>query len=303
MKIFCCFEIVLNSFYNNFRQEFKKSCHQWATGLNWLLLLLLGPTILKQFPGTNFYTLSGIFNPSGKFLGMRDTRLQETCEHCIIRKINALCILRKEELKRISDSRVTKIIKKGNPVFNEGEHLQGIFCVRKGVSKLSKISSEGRKQILKLATSGEVLGLTSLFTMDAAYLSATAVDDMEVCFIPKERIMEAVQGNPEYAMELLHQLAQDVKEADSVIVNMSLKTVKQRMAEAILHVRDTFGEDKDGFLKLKLSRDDIASLVGTATESCIRIISEFKKRGWLRTSGKKIGVADVDELRRVLRGF
>ena len=98
-------------------------------------------------------------------------------------------------------------------------------------------------------------------------------------------------------------MAHDLKQADDVIVNMSQKTVKQRVAEAFLYLKHNFGEDKDGFLMLILSREDIANVVGTATESCIRIISEFKKKGWLKTSGKKIGVTNERKLLDLIEGF
>jgi CRP-like cAMP-binding protein len=98
-------------------------------------------------------------------------------------------------------------------------------------------------------------------------------------------------------------MAHDLKEADDVIVNISQKTVKQRMAEAFLYLKNNFGEDADGFLSLTLSREDISNVVGTATESAIRIISEFKKNGLIRTSGKKIGIKDERKLLEMVEGF
>ena len=98
-------------------------------------------------------------------------------------------------------------------------------------------------------------------------------------------------------------MAHDLKEADDVIVNMSQKTVKQRMAEAFLYLKNNFGEDGDGFLNLNLSREDIASVVGTATESAIRIISEFKKAGFITNSGKKTKILQERKLKDLAEGF
>jgi len=98
-------------------------------------------------------------------------------------------------------------------------------------------------------------------------------------------------------------MAHDLKEADDVIVNMSQKTVKQRIAEAFIYLKNNYGENDDGFLNLTLSREDIANVVGTATESAIRIISEFKKKGIIKTSGKKIGVIDEKQLQDLIEGF
>jgi len=209
----------------------------------------------------------------------------------------------KEELKRVSDSKITKSIKKGQAIFEEGEKLNGVFCVRDGVSKLSKLSANGKDQIVKLASKGEVMGQRSVIAEESTNLSAVAVSDMEVCFIPKEGIVEALHKNPNFTVEVLRHMAHDLREADDVIVNMSQKTVKQRIAEAFLYLRDNFGADTDGFLKVTLSREDIANVVGTATESCIRIISEFKKKNYIKTSGKKIGVVDEKKLRDLVDGF
>ncbi|PCE65978.1 Crp/Fnr family transcriptional regulator [Sediminicola luteus] len=209
----------------------------------------------------------------------------------------------KEELKKVSDSKEVKTIKKGEPLFEEGEKLNGVYCVRNGVSKLSKLSANGKDQIVKLASTGELLGQRSVIAEEFSNLSAHAVSDMEVCYVPKEHILNSLKQNPDFTVEILRHMAHDLKEADDVIVNMSQKNVKQRMAEAFLYLKDYFGEDAEGYLVLTLSREDIANVVGTATESAIRIISEFKKKGWLRISGKRIGILEEKALRDLVEGF
>lgn len=209
----------------------------------------------------------------------------------------------KEELKKVSSAKVTKIIKKGETIFDEGEKLNGVFCVRNGVSKLSKLSSNGKDQIVKLVAKGEVLGQRSVIAEELTNLSAIAIDDMEVCFIPKETVIDSIRSNPDFAVIMLKQLAHDLKDADNVIVNMSQKNVKQRIAETFLYIKNNFGEDGGGFLLLTLSRENIANIVGTATESAIRIISEFKKEGMIKTSGKKIGITDKKKLKELSMGM
>ncbi|MEA1785205.1 Crp/Fnr family transcriptional regulator [Arenibacter sp. GZD96] len=225
------------------------------------------------------------------------------CENCIIRQFNALRAMSTEELKKVSDSKITKTIKKGEVIFNEGEKLHGVYCIREGVSKLSKLSANGKDQIVKLVSKGEVLGQRSVIVAEAVNLGAVAVNEMTVCYIPKEKITNALSQNPNFTLEMLRHMAHDLKQADDVIVNMSQKTVHQRVAEVFLYLKTNFGEDKDGFIALVLSREEIANLVGTATESAIRVISEFKKKGLLLTSGKKIGIGDEKKLRELIVGF
>lgn len=225
------------------------------------------------------------------------------CENCIIRKFNALRAMTKEELKVVSDSKITRKVKKGEQIFEEGEKLNGVYCVRNGVSKLSKLSANGKDQIVKLATKGEVIGQRSVVAEESSNLSATAVSDMEVCFVPGEVIVNALHKNPEFTYEVLRHMAHDLKEADDVIVNMSQKTVKQRIAEALLYMKANFGLDAEGYLALVLSREDIANVVGTATESCIRILSEFRKKGYIKTSGKRMAISDERKLKDLVDGF
>lgn len=227
---------------------------------------------------------------------------ESRCENCIVRQFNSLRALSKDELKQVSDSKTTKKLKKGENLFAEGEKLNGVYCVRNGVSKLSKLSENGKDQIVKLATKGEVIGQRSIIAEENSNLSATAVSDMEVCFIPKESIANTLHKNPNFTLEVLRHMAHDLREADDVIVNMSQKTVKQRIAQAILYL-ERFGIDDDGFFALSLSREDIANVVGTATESAIRIISEFKKKGLINSKGKKLGIADRRQLLDLVEGF
>ncbi|EAR16056.1 transcriptional regulatory protein [Robiginitalea biformata HTCC2501] len=237
------------------------------------------------------------------FIFMEEEIGRSRCENCIVRKFNSLKAMSKEELKAVSDSKVSRKIKKGEIIFDEGEKLAGVYCVRDGVSKLSKLSENGKDQIVKLASKGQVLGQRSVVAEESANLSATAVNDMEICFIPREAITDTLHKNPEFSYEVLQTMAHDLREADDVIVNMSQKSVKQRIAQALLYLRENFGEDGEGYLLLVLSREDIASVVGTATESCIRMLSELRKEGLIKTSGKRLSITDARKLKSLADGF
>jgi CRP-like cAMP-binding protein len=219
-----------------------------------------------------------------------EEEFETRCEQCAIRQFNALRAMSKEELKRVSDSKSTKIVKKGEIIFKEGDKLNGVFCIKDGVAKLSKLSVNGKDQIVKLATKGHLLGQRSVISDEPANLSAIAVNTTQVCFIPKEGIMNTLNTNPNFTVEVLRHMAHDLKEADDVIINMSHKSVKQRVAEAFLYLKNNIGVDHEGFLNISLSREEIGNIVGTATESCIRIMSEFKKEKFIKTKGKKIAI-------------
>ena len=225
------------------------------------------------------------------------------CEKCIVRKFTGLNTLTSEELKCISNGKTTRSFKKGEVIFEEGEHLKGIYCVRHGIAKLSKLSTNGKDQIIKFVSSGEVLGQRSVIAKELTNLRAVAVNDMNSCFIPKDIILDNLHSNPDFSLDMLHNLANELKEADDVIVNISQKSVKQRIAETLLHLEENFGVDQDGFMVIQLSREDISNIVGTATESCIRMLSELKKEELIYTSGKRIQITDVVKMRKLSEGI
>lgn len=221
------------------------------------------------------------------------------CEQCIVKQFNSLKSLTKDELMRISNCKTSKIIKKGEVIFEEGEAINGVYCVKDGICKLSKLSANGKDQIVKIVVKGELLGQRALVSDENSNLQAIALNDMEVCFIPKSEILSDLQKNTAFTFDVLKKMAQDLKEADDVIVNMAQKSVRQRLAETLIYINDSFGTNPDGTLSVLLSREDFANIVGTATESIIRVLSQFKKEGLIATIGKQIIIEDLQELKRV----
>ncbi len=225
------------------------------------------------------------------------------CERCIIRQFNSLKELTKEEMTRIAACRESFLVKKGEIIFDEGEHLKGIYCIRSGICKISKISENGRYQIIHLMKKGDILGERSIISNEITNLKATALNDVEVCFIPKEEIMKDLHENPKFTMSVLKNMAKSLKSADNLIVDMAQKTVKQRLAEILLYLDENFKNTEDGKLGVQLSRDDFACIIGSATESAIRLLSDFKKKNIISLEKKNIGILNTEELKKIAYGF
>lgn len=225
------------------------------------------------------------------------------CEQCIIRQFNSLKELTKEELIKISHCKTSKMVKKGEVIFEEGEHVNGVFCIKSGVCKVSKMSENGREQIIHLIKKGDILGERSLINEEAANLKATAINDMEVCFIPKEEIVNNLNNNHNFSMAVLKNMASALKQTDDTIVNMGQKTVKQRLAITLLYLKNSFGVNENNTLEIQLSREDISNMVGTATETVIRLLSEFKKKNLIQLKGKEITITDDRGLKAISEGI
>lgn len=221
------------------------------------------------------------------------------CEQCIVREFSSLNALNKHELLKMANCKTSYTVKKGEPVFKEGESLNGIFCIKDGVCKLSKLSPNGKDHIVKLAKPGELLGQRSMISDEPTNLSATALEDMEVCFVPKREILGFFNDNNQFSMNVMRTICGDLKEADDLMVSMAQKTVKERLAKTLIYLEDTFGKNTDNSLKIQLSREELAGMIGTATESCIRLLSEFNKNGWISLTGKKITITEKNKLKRI----
>nr|WP_315153284.1 Crp/Fnr family transcriptional regulator [uncultured Flavobacterium sp.] len=221
------------------------------------------------------------------------------CEHCIVREFSSLKALNKEELLKIANCKTSYTIKKGDSIFEEGETINGVYCIKEGFCKLSKLSTNGKDQIVKLVKAGELLGQRSMVSDEPANLSAVALEDMEVCFIPKSEILGFFNKNNQFSLGMMKSICGDLKESDLHVVSMAQKTVKNRLAETLLYLQDTFGKNADNTLRIQLSREELAGMIGTATESCIRILSEFNKSGLIELIGKKIAIKDLNKLKKV----
>ncbi|MBW4360769.1 Crp/Fnr family transcriptional regulator [Flavobacterium taihuense] len=221
------------------------------------------------------------------------------CEQCIVREFSSLKALNKDELIKLSDCKTSKIIKKGENIFEEGENVNGIFCIKDGVCKLTKLSPNGKDHIVKLVSKGELLGQRSMISDEPANLSAVALEDMQVCFIPKNEILGFFDKNNQFSMNVMKTICGDLKSADEHMVNMAQKSVKERLAETLVYLHETFGTNTDSTLKIQLSRDELASMIGTATESCIRLLSDFNKLGLIELVGKKIVLKDINKLKKI----
>jgi len=225
------------------------------------------------------------------------------CENCPIKNANSLRTLTHEELNNISNNKTVMSFKKGDILFKEGAHLSGVFCLRNGKCKVTKLSPNGKDQIIRFIKKGELVGERSVLSGSTAHLTVTALEDMEACFIPKEEIELSFKNNTNFSLDITKAICSDLDNANISIANLAQKNVKERLADTLLLFDRTFGVDDEGFLNIKLSREEIANAIGTATESCIRLLSKFKKDKLVELKGKKIKLINTVKLQHITEGY
>ena len=228
---------------------------------------------------------------------MNKKQLQPKCQHCQARFKSVFCDLSEEDLNTLNLSKGCNTFKKGQVIFNEGSFAHGIFCMNSGKVKIAQAGDEGKEQIVRFAKDGDILGYQTLLSGDKYSCSATAIDDASICFIPKNTFFNLIAKNANLSMEIMKLLAHDLEKAEHKITDLAQKPVRERMAEALLFLKETYGYENDNAtINVILSREEIANMVGTTRETATRLLSEFKDDNIVELVGKKIKILNHQKL-------
>ncbi len=222
-----------------------------------------------------------------------------SCDKCHSVEKGIFCDLEQAALAEVSHNKVMNSYKKGQTIFFQGNPPFGLYCIAQGKIKVSKVGNDGKESIVRIAGPGDVLGHRSLFSKESYSATATVIEDAAICFLDKNYIYGALKTDPTIALNLIQKLSKDMGAAESRNASLSQKSARERLAELLLTFMKNYGQDEtDGRVRLdiKLNRDEIASIVGTAHETIIRLISEFKDEGILEQEGKTIFILDDEKL-------
>jgi CRP/FNR family transcriptional regulator len=206
-------------------------------------------------------------------------------------------VLDNDQVAELNQNKSCSVYKKGQIIFNENAVPNGLYCVNSGKIKLSTLGFDGKEQILRLAKSGDVIGYRALLSNERYHCSAVALEDCSICIIDKKYFQQSIENNHKLLFEVVKKISSDLKTAEEHIVSLSQKNVRERVAEALLFLKATYGlmEDEQT-INVSLSREEIADYVGTATETAIRLLSEFNQDKIIELSGKKIKIINLQKL-------
>ncbi|ATL46524.1 Crp/Fnr family transcriptional regulator [Chitinophaga caeni] len=189
------------------------------------------------------------------------------------------------------------LYKKGQTIFHEGAQPYGIYVINTGKIKLTHSGDDGREQIIRLVRPGDLIGYKALISNQAYTATATVLEDSAVCFIPRDVFLNVLLKDNSLSLKMMRILTSELRRAEEKITNLAQKPVRERLAETLLTLKETYGLQNDQqTINVMLSREEIANLVGTATESAIRLLSEFKKEKVIDLTGKKIKILQLQQL-------
>lgn len=219
------------------------------------------------------------------------------CQLCESRHHSVFCNFDKSELAELNEGKGCTTYKKGQLIFKQGFYPHGLYCINSGKVKLYQLAENGREQIVRLAKAGDILGYRALLSSEKYTSSSETIEESTVCFIPRTVFLSFIEKNTSLSMQVMKLLANDLKNAEHKVTDLAQKQVKERMAEAILYLKEVYGLEKDNAtLNVIMRREDMANIAGTATETAIRILAELKDQGYIDFIGKKIRVLKLKEL-------
>jgi CRP-like cAMP-binding protein len=202
------------------------------------------------------------------------------------------------DFELLSAHQTEQVYKKGEIIFREGAYPAGIFYIVSGKVKKYKLDKDGKEHIIYVANTEELLGYHAILSEDRYPDSAAAIEESSIAFIPKEDFLAVLDQSPILNKHLLKTLSHEFAVLANSLSMFAQKSVRERLALQLVVLREKYKVNfKPGMpVEINMSREDLASLVGTGRENVVRALSEFKESGILETKGRKIIIKDVNKL-------
>ncbi len=213
-----------------------------------------------------------------------------SCEMCGANSQNIICASHPNIPETLDRSKISCRYKRDQVIFYSDNDPLGLFFIQSGLVKLEKTSEDGSAHTLRLMGPGAILGYRSLFANEPYHATAIAVDQVELCFVPKSEILLIFQNHPEVALRLLNHLAKDLRLAEERWIHQMDKDASERVAEALLFLQDHFHSQT-------WTRREIAEWAGTTPETVMRTLAQFEKEALIDQSGRQITIINKSLLK------
>ena len=220
-----------------------------------------------------------------------------SCATCQARKKSLFSANFDENLSHLEEHKSCSYFKKNQPLFIEGSFPRGVYCLNQGKVKVFARGDEGKEQIIHIAKEGEIIGFRAMFSGDMYKVSATALEDANICFISKDDFLDMIDTNPTLRNGIMRELSKELGERAVFITNMAQKSVRERLAAALIILDDVYSGEQ-----INLTREDLANFVGTATETLIRLLKDLKEEGVIDIHTRKLEIIDKDKLMKIAGG-
>jgi CRP-like cAMP-binding protein len=214
-----------------------------------------------------------------------------TCSTCGARKNSLFANNCENEITLVEEQKTCAFYKKNQPLFIENSFPRGVFCLNQGKVKIFARGDEGKEQIIHIAKEGEIIGFRAMFSGEPYKVSASTLEECNICFIGKEDFLNMIETNATLRNGIMKELSKELGDRAIFITNMAQKSVRERLAFALLILGDVYDKEE-----INLTREDLANFVGTATETLIRLLKDFKEEGIIEIHTRKLEIINKDKL-------
>jgi CRP/FNR family transcriptional regulator, cyclic AMP receptor protein len=225
--------------------------------------------------------------------------IHNNCTDCDVRGSRVFCNMSTSTVSALDSIKFTGVYPKGSLLFVEGEQPRGVFILCSGRAKLTTSSTEGKILIVKIAEAGEVLGASATILGKPYEVSAETIEPAQLNFVKREDFLKFLNVYSEACMHTAHQLSEKYHSAQREIRSLGLsQTTGEKLAKLLLDWCDRNGEETPKGIRLKvlLTHEEIAQMIGTTRETVTRLLSDFKRRKVLDVKGSTVVVTSKDAL-------
>lgn len=201
-----------------------------------------------------------------------------------------------ESLKKVSEQTDVRTYKKKEEVYKEGTYPKGIYFINKGKVKAYQTNELGKELITELYKEGDFFGYTSLLQEEKYKNSCSALEDSEIYHIPKQDFFDLIYKNADVSRKFIELLTSNIQENEKQLIKLAYSSVRKRVAEALVKLSDKYKKESEQKFSMNVSREDLANIVGTATETVIRTLSDFKDDKLVEISGSTITILNYEKL-------
>lgn len=226
--------------------------------------------------------------------------MKKTSNSCDLKSCFLCRSCLKEWQPAIETHKQNLLFKKGEIIFEEGTPVKGIYFLYKGKVKVHKRWGSEKQLILHFAKEGDIIGYRGLGNEKVYPVSASALEEVILCFIDIPFFETTLQVNHKLTYTLMQFYANELQYAEKRMGNLAHMEVKGRVAETLLMLKRDFGQNSEGFINITLTKQDLASYAGTTYETFFRMINELEKEKIVRFSGKDIAIIKESKLQELI---
>jgi CRP/FNR family transcriptional regulator, polysaccharide utilization system transcription regulator len=214
-----------------------------------------------------------------------------SCANCTSRSNSLFSHFNCDEISTLNSIKTCSFYKKRQSLFLSGGIPHGVYCINKGKVKVFSIGDQGKEHIIQIAKEGDVLGFRAMLSGEPYQVSAETLEECNICFIPKEEFINMIDTNETLRNNVIQALSKEINLRTKLLTNMAQKSVRERLAFFLIYLDSIFIDEP-----INLSREDLANFVGTATETLIRLLKDFKDEGLIDIQTRKVTLLKKDEL-------